>query len=148
VGALDPRASGTADAVEVLAPSFGDELTAGVSAVVIRTFAAGTPEMGRQLLRDLDNVVARESGERRQERRLLRPRRARDLPASNCRFAASLGTSPSFFPPALGSAAGLNVRSAMDADRSGKNEQADFPRRAPRVCKITPLWVAGTGQAQ
>jgi hypothetical protein len=55
--------------------------------------------MGPRLPRDLDNLVARESGERhRMERELLRPRRVRDLPASNCRYAASLGTYPSFFP--------------------------------------------------
>jgi hypothetical protein len=58
-----------------------------------------SPAMGPQLPRDLDNLVARASEEHHWlERELLRPRRARDLPGSNCRFAASLGTYPSFFP--------------------------------------------------
>ncbi len=99
VDALHPRAPGSADAVEVLARSFRDALTAGASAVVIRTFGAADAGEGRRLLRDLGNLVARESGERhRQERGLLRPRRGRDLPASKCRFAAWRATSPSFFP--------------------------------------------------
>ena len=150
MGALQTGPTSAVDAAEVLGRLFRDALIPGLSAIAVPTFAAGSPDDGPSTSARFGQSARAPGFGRRASvdshvrlgcfRRLFWPsgsvsRRQRALRNGHFCHQRTIDDRAACCP------------GRRRADRSGKYEQAHFPRRTPGSCEITPLRMTCTNPA-